>query len=284
MYWSDRSIRRVLVALDSGPDYYEPLQRGAELARALGAELGVLFVEDVNLFRLCELASTQLTFGSRAWRPLEARTLEHELRARAAEARASLERIAQVAELAWSFQVWRGRTDEALREAARHADLVSLSRALRPLAASRRGGRRVSLSVSAAPVVALFEFEAEDRTAERVLDIAARLARTQAVPLLAIAPGPASAAKRRAQRAAEERLLEIGVTPLWRTVRQTRQSLVRSLRAANARLLVLGAHGPAVSGGLLNEMLLATGAQALLVGGPSADRPSTRPLEDHESA
>lgn len=280
MYGSERSIRRVLVALDAGPDYYAALQRGAELARALGAELGVIFVEDVNLFRLCELPGVHIASGSRAWRRLETRALEHELRARAAEARASLERIAQVAELAWSFQVWRGRAGDVLREAARHADLVSLSRALRPLAVTRVRGRRTSPTISAAaPVAALFESDAELGAAERVIDIAARLAGSQSVPLLVIAPGRSSAAARRARQAVEARLLEIGVTPAWRGVRANRQSILRVLETAGPRLLVLGAHGPSVTAGLLDEMLLTTGAQALLVGGQASAAGAAEPAE-----
>jgi len=280
MHGPERSIRRILVALDAGPDYHAPLQRGAELARALGAELGVLFIEDANLFRLCELPAAQIAFGSRAWNRLEARTLEHELRARAAEARASLERIAQVAELAWSFQVWRGRAEDAIQEAARHADLVSLSRALHPFAGRPPQGRpgRLLRPASAA-VVALFEFETELGDAGRVLTIAARLAGSQSVPLTVIAPGNSGAAARRARRAAEQRLLELGVSAAWRGVREDREAILRVLQAANARLLVLGARGPSVTAGWLNEMLRATGAQALLVGGRATEQAAEEPVE-----
>ncbi len=98
--------RRVLVALDAGPDYLEPLARAAELAHEMEAELSALFIEDANLFRLVGLPAAEIALGSGARRPLEARTLERELRARAAEARASLEEIARARQLSWSFQVY----------------------------------------------------------------------------------------------------------------------------------------------------------------------------------
>ncbi|MDP6706774.1 MAG: universal stress protein, partial [Alphaproteobacteria bacterium] len=107
--------RRVLVALDAGPGSRESLRRAAELADEMGAELSALFVEDANLFRLAGLPAAEIALGSGARRPFETRTLERELRARAAEARAELEEIARARQLAWSFQVWRGQMREALK-------------------------------------------------------------------------------------------------------------------------------------------------------------------------
>jgi hypothetical protein len=271
MEWSERPVRRVLVALDCGPDYYAHLQRGAVLARALGAELSVLFIEDDNLFRLCGLPIVEIAVASRACRPVQTLSLERELRARAAEARASLERIARVAELAWSFQVWRGHAAEALSEAARHADLVSLTRALRPLAPSRRATVHVrALAPAPAPVVAFYEARADADVAERVIEIALRLARSHAAPLLVLAAGTGGPAGRRARLAAARRLEGSGVVLHWRSVQPTRRALLRTLATHGARLLVLDAHGPIMSDGLLDEMLQETGAEALLVGGAGA--------------
>lgn len=261
----ERPIRRVLVALDAGPDYYAHLQRGAGLAQALGAELSVLFIEDVNLFRLCSLQTVEIAFASRAARPMESRTLERELRARAAEARASVERIARVAELAWSFQVWRGHADEALREASRHADLVSLSRALRPLAVKQlRGLHARATRIAPAPVIAFYEPHVDAAVAARVLEIAARLALSLSAPLTVVATG---GTRGQGRRAAEARLAEVGVAARWHAIQPTRRSILRVLQHSPARLLVLGAHSPVMHQGFLDEMLQASGAEGLLVGG-----------------
>jgi len=266
MYGRDRPFRRVLVALDAGPDYYGHLQRGAGLAQALGAELSVLFIEDDALFRLCGLSTVEIAFASRALRPMESRTLERELRARAAEARASVERIARVAELAWSFQVWRGRTDEALREAARHADLVSLSRALKPMAARRfRGVHAPATRIAPVPVIAFHEAGGDAATARRVLDVAGRVASSLAAPLTVVAIG--GSGRGQARREAEARLADIGVEAQWRSIQPSKRSILRLLQRLPARLLVLDAHGPSVGGGLLDEMLQVSGAEGLLVGG-----------------
>lgn len=272
MELSERPVRRVLVALDAGPDYYGPLQRGADLARALGAELSVLFIEDANLFRLCELETAQIAFGSRSWRRLETATLERELRARAADARASLARVAEVAELAWSFEVWRGRADEALREAARHADLISLSRALRPLALPRTQARRRP-EPAPAPVLAFYERAAAPASTARVLEIAARLARRLSVPLLIVAPGRGASADRRVRTAVEARLAELGVRAEWRAVPSGERAILKAMAEARARLVVLGARGPVVSAGLLDRIVHAAGAEALLVGDAGAGHP-----------
>lgn len=266
---SEQAIRRIVVALNAGPDYHAPLQRGAALARALGAELGVLFIEDVNLFRLCELPMAHIV-GGRARRHLEARALERELRVRAQEARASLERIAEVAELSWSFRVWRGRAREAVHEAARQADLVSLSRTLRswPLPAPARARPPRPLPAQA-PILAFYETGRGGEAALRVVDVAARVASAASLPLTIVAPRAGGSVSQGQRRAIEARLAASGVVPHWRMVRPTRQAIMRLVRAAAPRLFVLDAQGGAVAGGLLDEMLYASGAEALLVSGES---------------
>ena len=49
-------IRRILVALDSSPASLSAMEQAIELAAGFEAEVIGLFVEDINLVRLAELA------------------------------------------------------------------------------------------------------------------------------------------------------------------------------------------------------------------------------------
>ena len=265
-----RPVRRIMVALDGGPDYQAPLQRAAALAREMDAELMALFVEDSNLFRLCGLQSGlaihEVALDSASTRRPETRTLERELKARAGAARASLEQIAEAGRLAWSFQVWRGRMDEAVREAARQADLVSLGRALGPLVLPEYRARRhpERPSPAPAPVLAFIEEAGGAETAARIFEVAGRIARAAEAPLVVVVPARSAAGARRFAEAFEARA---GQGATWRVIRPRRVSILKALAQADPRLVVLSASGAAQAKGLLDEMLRAADSEALLITG-----------------
>ncbi|HSL81665.1 MAG TPA: universal stress protein, partial [Thermoanaerobaculia bacterium] len=52
----DRTIRRILVALDASADSAAALEAATALAALFGAELQGLYVEDLNFVRLPELS------------------------------------------------------------------------------------------------------------------------------------------------------------------------------------------------------------------------------------
>ena len=63
------SIGRILVALDASPHSLNALRAAAELAAVTESELHGLYVEDLNLLRMCGLpfvARDRLLFGGRA--------------------------------------------------------------------------------------------------------------------------------------------------------------------------------------------------------------------------
>lgn len=120
------TMRRLLVAVEASPRSRAMLEQAAALARAIEAELAGLFVEDVNLLRLCGLPGHEIALSSGMARRLEQATMERELRAQAEELRRLLEMVAQAREIAWSFQISRGRRREELLGAARKHDLVLL--------------------------------------------------------------------------------------------------------------------------------------------------------------
>ena len=66
---------------------------------------------------------------------------------------------------------------------------------------------------------------------------------------------------------AETLLAELAIAATWRQVRPNRKAVLNALARARPRLLVLDTAGPAVAEGLLDELLHAADAEALLVGG-----------------
>lgn len=121
------NARRIVLAIDASLPSLEAARTAAELARALGAELLGIFVEDLNLLRLAALPfARELRVPDGADQPLEQARLEAELRALAAWARAELDRAATAAQVRWSFEVRRATLPEAVLAAAGEDDLLVL--------------------------------------------------------------------------------------------------------------------------------------------------------------
>lgn len=125
----ERTAEHILVALDASPQSQLTLRAAARLAAAMQAELHGLFVEDTNLFLLCNGPfCREIGLRTATVRQLESHTMERQLRVLAAEMRRSLARVAGEAQVRWSFQVARGAVEQELLTAAEHALLLSLGR------------------------------------------------------------------------------------------------------------------------------------------------------------
>lgn len=123
-------VERILVAFDASPHSQVALRAAASVAAAMHAELQGLFVEDANLFQLCNSPfCREVGLRTAVVRQLEHHTVERQLRVLAAEMRRSLARVASAAQVRWSFHVARGAVEQELLAAAEHASLLSLGRA-----------------------------------------------------------------------------------------------------------------------------------------------------------
>jgi nucleotide-binding universal stress UspA family protein len=122
-------VEYILVALDLSPNSEAALASAAQLAAALNLELRGLYVEDVNLLRLCGLPFA-IEFGSFTARPrrIEQAHLEREFRMQASQLRKIMADVAGQRRIAWSFQVVRGGVTDQLLEAAAAARMLSLGR------------------------------------------------------------------------------------------------------------------------------------------------------------
>ncbi|MBM3491105.1 MAG: hypothetical protein FJX68_11770 [Alphaproteobacteria bacterium] len=228
-------IRRIMVALDAHAWDLDALEQVAELALELHAELAGLFVEDINLFRLCELPGGEVSLASGSLRRPEREAMERDLRGQAEMARRTLERVAVQRRLAWSFRVTRGRTEETVLGAAGEADLVALARrhrGFRQAASHERVGRQRQ---------AVAAHYRGGEGAKRVLDVALRAAARTGGRLLVLLPDddPAAAGRLEAEIAAVLASSAIGFEIL--RFGPSVKGLAAALEQTRARLLVLEA-------------------------------------------
>jgi nucleotide-binding universal stress UspA family protein len=129
-------IRRIVVAIDASPTSQAALEATAELAAAWGAELLGIFVEDVNLLRMASLPfAREVGSHSGEFRPVDPDTLKRQMRWQAERARKGLESAALSRGVTVSFKVARGRVNEELLAALSEADLLSLGKGGKTLAA-----------------------------------------------------------------------------------------------------------------------------------------------------
>lgn len=120
--------KRVLVALDASAQIPKALETAFELAVREHAELITLFVEDINLFRMAELPfAREIIFPTATQSRIEAGNLERELRVRAAQISQAIGRIAERAQVRWSFQVVRGHIPAELATAAASVNFMLLA-------------------------------------------------------------------------------------------------------------------------------------------------------------
>ena len=125
----EKTIRRILVAVDASPHSLAALRAAVELAERFDAELTGVFVEDINLLKLAELPFARQVRLYSSVQPLDTRHLEQELHALERQARDALAQSARRANLRTSFLVRRGVVSTELLKAALEADLVILGKA-----------------------------------------------------------------------------------------------------------------------------------------------------------
>jgi len=186
----ERTIRRILVALDTSRHSLAALEAAADLAINLEAELLGLFVEDVNLLRVAgSPVAQEVRYPFVTAARMERARMERELRAQAAQARRALAAACERRQIKWSFRVVRGEVAPEVLEAALEADLLSLGKASRPLIRKVRMGSTARVVAAEAPccvlllqrdvgimppVVVIYDGSS---TAWQALRMAARLAR-----------------------------------------------------------------------------------------------------------
>lgn len=271
------TIQRILVALDASPHSLSALEAAVELAASFRAELLGLFVEDINLLRLAELPFAQeVGRFSGTLRRLDTRHVERQLHAQAVRARQALTRIAERAQVQWSFHVARGQIASELLTAASDVDLVILGKA--GWSGQRRLGSTARSVLSQAPgpalilqqgvrlglpVVVLYD---GSRMAQRALAAATQLVRGSEgyLTLLLLADGPDAAQS--LQMEAADWLQERGLKARYRWLSKADAArLCRVVQVEGGGVLVLHRDMPLLRGEALMALLNEIGCPVLLV-------------------
>ncbi len=267
-------VRRVLVALDSSTASAFTLEVAASLAAATASELSGLFVEDQDLLRLAELPfarEVQLGKappGKSLSRALDPTLLLQDLRAQAAVAREAMAKQAALHRIAWSFQVAKGRSEEALLLAAAAGDVIAVARGFGPLARFGRVSREVRLIAARAPgplLLAgdggaersgpvLLPYDASP-AAEHMLAIAADLAVTRHAPLEIMLLGETAASMEDMAEKIREAGAKDPLPSLQIWIPRDRKATLQRLCTLDRGLLVLPADEPWFENGQVEQII-----------------------------
>lgn len=249
----ERTIRRILVALDASRHSLAALEAAAELAARLEAELLGLFVEDATLLRLARLpVAREVRYPYDAPARLDQAQMERQLRAQAAQARRALAEVSERRHVKWSFRVVRGEVASEVLTAATEADLLTLGKASRPLTRRVRLGSTALAAAEEAPCcVLVLQRDAGIKTpmvvaydgtpgGQRALAMAARLAGREAGNLDVLILTPDLEAVRRLQAEASGLLRGRGLALRFHHLKSaTSAGLIHEARAAGGGTLVL---------------------------------------------
>jgi nucleotide-binding universal stress UspA family protein len=276
----ERTIRRILVALDASRHSVAALEAAAELAADLEAELLGLYVEDVNLLHAAALPFTrEVRYLARAATELNDAAMQRQLRAQARRVRRALEAVAARLEVAHSFRTVRGRVSAEVLAASAETDLLILGQAGLRYHSRRAMGRtaRHLLAEATAPVLMLrhglrlgtgvFVLDNGSSTSDEALRLAAALARRRADEAMTVLVWADDAETRMKRlRAVQERygtVLENG--RVWPLADLRSGHVARLLREARAGLLVVPAGSPLVDYEDVQEFLAELECPVLVV-------------------
>lgn len=249
------AFERVVIVLDAACGDGDAVAAAAVFARRLGAVVGGLFIEDINLFRMMTLpVARYLNVGSPAGAPGDAASLEAALRALSRRAEEAIAAAASAAGVRWTFHVVRGEPKAELLASTGETDLIVVGD-LRPLpgvglrlptlaalpGAARRLPRSHLVLSRARPALShpVALLEPGSRRLERVVSAALRLAdpTSGAIDLLIVGENDERAEGVGA--AIRARLAERGLRARFRRLAVANLSAVRTAVAAFSSDLVV---------------------------------------------
>lgn len=168
----------VLVLLEDAAAGTALLELSYTLARVLGRELSVVYVESARALVAAALPFTQvLAHAGTQWVPLQTEDVEQGFRVHVARLRELAAQMALRNAVNWSLRVTRGNLPDTAADLRAESDLLLLP-AARPIGASSRGATRASRRI---PVVTVVQWAGFDATAgQRAVGIAGELARALA--------------------------------------------------------------------------------------------------------
>lgn len=278
-------VRRIVVAVDASPHSQAALEAAVDLAARFGAEVLVLFVEDINVLKMAQLpfvreAGQYSARGSR----IEMTHIEQRLRARSRRIEATFRALMERRSVHGAFRVARGLVGAEIRTAAQEADILVVGRAGWSQIRERRLGSTARAaccsdapSVTAvlqegkqlsSPIVVLYD---GSLVGERALALAAALSERLAGLLRLILPVGAADELAALQASAEDRLrpfnVEVRFLPVvgGRSAAVATSRLAATIRSVEGGTLVLPARTSILQDDLLLDLIEGIDVPVLLV-------------------
>jgi nucleotide-binding universal stress UspA family protein len=253
--YRERSVRRVVIALDESEGSQQALEEAARLAAALHVELVGLFVEDVSFLEAAALPVTRaFTVSARGPQEMAPDLMERAFRVHAGRIRTRLMETSTRWGLRASFRTARGIISETIEAQAEQGDLVAVGRSggrtsnrLIVGSTAQALAERAHCSVllfhgpvgAGAPVTALYE------GSDRVLDLASEVASSYGRPLHVIVLGDGDVEK--VGRNVEDWAAQHDLRPTVTVVDgSTDDKVVEAIAAETSAIAVIDAQGPVV--------------------------------------
>ena len=273
-------FRRVVVAIDGSPTSLAALEATAELASAWGAEVVGLFIEDTNLLRMASLPfAREVGSHSGAHRAINPDVFERQFRSQADRARNTLWYVAERFRLSASFVVARGSVKGELVKALRDADMLSMGKGGRSVAARLGLGTNAKTMVAEATgIVLMFSHVASvsgppavvyDGAApsNKALVAAAELARALGTSLMILYPAEVELERKELEERATSALEEQNCAIEFRQI-LTRNvpDLARYVRSSGANVAVVPTTSPVLPREAIETLLGRFSGPVMLVG------------------
>jgi len=231
------AVRNVLVTLDDASSADETMQAAVNLAADLQAELQGIYVEDDALLRLAALPFVcEVTRGLGTVRPIDVSSMRRALRQKADQIRRELERSAELAHVRLSFEVASSTHRRHVRLSVHDADVQFFGSRGHAQQVRPPMGMRVRRRVR--PLVVVLDASTRG---DRLLTVAAVVARRHSRPIILMATAPDRATFDRICGAATELLCqqELAHTLLPHPI-VTSSSLVHAARQQRTDLVMVG--------------------------------------------
>lgn len=273
-------FKRILIPLNPTDEDMSALEAAIRLATRFRAELVGIYIEDTELMRLAGLPfAREIAHLSAVTRQLNPAGMARALRVRAEIVQSKLQQRAARAQVSWSFLVLQGDLLPEQLIVSPASDLLIIeagSRYRRRMQGPGPSARRIFMHASCTvwlrrahansdtPVIALVD---EPGMSERVLVVAGQFARRDGKHLIVMAPAADGTEYNRLANQSRDILGAEGVeADFQRLERDAPTEVIRAVRAAQGKLLVIARSSPLASGEPFQQLLDGLPCEVMLVG------------------